>query len=81
MEILKKPVYFLNDVEFWPTFEIQICITLAIFWKNVAKVHFLESPQKSLTAYEMTALSKNEKILCFLGGYFFKIIIADILNF
>ena len=28
---LKQPVYFLNAVEFCPTFEIQIDITLAIF--------------------------------------------------
>ena len=28
---LKQPVYFLKAVEFWPTFDIQVDITLAIF--------------------------------------------------
>ena len=28
---LKQPVYFLKVVEFWPTFGIQVDITLAIF--------------------------------------------------
>ena len=27
---LKQPVYFLKAVEFWPTFDIQVDITLAI---------------------------------------------------
>ena len=40
---LKQLVYFLKTVEFCPTFNIQIDITLVIFWKK-----FLESPQKSL---------------------------------
>ena len=31
---LKKPVY-LRAIEFWPTFDIQISITLAIFWKKL----------------------------------------------
>ena len=30
---LKQPVYFLRAVEFRPTFEFQIDIDLAIFWK------------------------------------------------
>ena len=30
---LKQPVYFLKAVEFCPTFDIQIDITLAIFWE------------------------------------------------
>ena len=29
---LKQPVYFLRAVEFWPIFDIQISITLAIFF-------------------------------------------------
>ena len=28
---LKQPVYFLKSVEFWPTFDIHIDITLVIF--------------------------------------------------
>ena len=39
---------------FWSTFDIQVDITLAIFWKK------LQNPQKSLktrrTYYEITAL-------------------------
>ena len=32
---LKQPVYFLRAVEFWPTFDIQISITLALFWEKL----------------------------------------------
>ena len=32
---LKQPVYVLKGVEFWPTFAIQIDITLAIFWEKL----------------------------------------------
>ena len=32
---LKQPVYFLKAVEFWPTFDIQVDITLAIFRKKL----------------------------------------------
>ena len=32
---LKQPVYFLRAVEFWPTFDIQIDITLVIFWEKL----------------------------------------------
>ena len=44
----KQPVYFLKAIEFWPSFDIQVDITLVIFWLKVAKPHLLESPQKSL---------------------------------
>ena len=40
-------VYFLKAVEFCPSFDIQIDITLAIS-RKVAKSHFSESPQESL---------------------------------
>ena len=30
---LKKLVFFLRVVDFWPTFDIQIDITLALFWE------------------------------------------------
>ena len=30
-KILKQSAYFLRDVEFWPTFDIQVSIALAIF--------------------------------------------------
>ena len=32
---LKPRVYFLRAVEFWPTSDIQISITLAIFWEKL----------------------------------------------
>ena len=32
---LKQLVYYLRAVKFWPTFEVQISITLAIFWKKL----------------------------------------------
>ena len=30
---LKQVVFFLKAVEFWPTFDTQVDITLAIFWE------------------------------------------------
>ena len=45
---LKRSVYILRAFEFWASFDIQIDITLPVFWKRVMKLHFLESPQKSL---------------------------------
>ena len=39
-KILKQPVYFLSTVEFWPTFDIQISITCAIFWEKLQKYTF-----------------------------------------
>ena len=41
---VKQPVCLLRVVEFLPTFDIQISIT---FLGKVAKLYFLESPQKS----------------------------------
>ena len=32
---LKQPVYFLKAVEFWPTFDIHVDITLAIFQEKL----------------------------------------------
>ena len=32
---LKQPVYFLKTVEFWPAFDIQSDMTLAISWENL----------------------------------------------
>ena len=40
---LKQPVYFLRSVEFWPTFDIQISITLAIFLENLQNYTFYKS--------------------------------------
>ena len=35
MENTKEPVYFLKAVEFWPTFDIQVDTTLAMFWEKL----------------------------------------------
>ena len=32
---LKQSAYFLRAVEFWSSFDIQISITLAIFWQKL----------------------------------------------
>ena len=32
---LKQLAYFLRAVQFWPTFDIQINVTLAIFWEKL----------------------------------------------
>ena len=32
---LKQPIYFLKAVEFWPTFDIQVDIALAVFWEKL----------------------------------------------
>ena len=37
---LKEPTYFLRAVEFWSTFDIQICITLAILWGKLLNYTF-----------------------------------------
>ena len=37
---LKETIYFLRAVEFWPTFDIQIDITLAIFWEKLQNQTF-----------------------------------------
>ena len=45
---LKQPVYFLRAVEFWPTFDIQIEITLAIFWDK-SQNHTFQKAQRTLS--------------------------------
>ena len=37
---LKQPVYFLRTVEFSPTFDIEISITLDIFWEKMQNYTF-----------------------------------------
>ena len=37
---LKQPVYFLRAVELWPTFDIQISITLDIVWEKLQNYTF-----------------------------------------
>ena len=37
---LKQPNYLLRSVEFWPTFDIQTAITLAIFWEKLQNYTF-----------------------------------------
>ena len=40
MRTLKQPIYFLKTVEFCPTFNNQIDITLAIFWEKLQNYTF-----------------------------------------
>ena len=37
---LKKSCPFLRSIEFWPTFDMQISITLAIFWERLQNYTF-----------------------------------------
>ena len=73
--IFKQTAYFLRAFEFWPTFDIQISITLAIFWKKLQNYTF-QKAQRSLsklasihinraTHYEKIALKKILKICVF----------------
>ena len=47
---LKQPIYFLKAVELWPTFNIQIDITLTIFWENLQN-HIFAETQRSLSKH------------------------------
>ena len=40
---LKQPVYFLKAAEFWPTFDIQVDITLALFWERLQNHMFYKA--------------------------------------
>ena len=37
---LRQLVYFLKAIEFWPTFDIQMNITLATFWEKLENYTF-----------------------------------------
>ena len=80
---LKQPVYFLKTVEFFSTFNIQIAITLAIFWEKLQNYTF-QKTHRSLSKhanihilinrashYEITALQKYEKFEFLLATPFF----------
>ena len=47
LKTLKEPVYCLRVVKFWPTSDIQISITLAIFWE-CCETALLRNSHKSL---------------------------------
>ena len=87
----RKLLYFLKAVECWPTFYIEIGITLTIFLEKLQNRTF-EKAHRSLskhanifinraTHYKITAIEKKKKKLKFFGGSFSKTKIADILNF
>ena len=78
---LKQPLYFLKAVEFCSTFDIQIGITLAIFWEKLQNYTF-QKTHRSLSKhanihinrafhYEITALQKYEKFEFLLAAPFF----------
>ena len=60
---LKQPVYFLRAVEFWPTFDIQISLTLAIFWGKVTKLHFFRNPTEVSQNMPAFIFKKNDKFV------------------
>ena len=79
---LKQPVYFLKVVEFCSTFDIQIDITLAIFWEKLQN-HTFQKTHRSLskhanihiniaTHYEIMAFQKYEKFEFLSAAPFFK---------
>ena len=79
---LKQPLYFLKAVEFCSTFDIQIGITLAIFWEKLQNYTF-QKTHRSLSKhanihinrafhYEITALQKYEKFEFLLAAPSFK---------
>ena len=90
MENTRKTCLFLRAVEVWPTFDIQINITLAVFWEKLQNYTFRKPTEVSQNTptfipmgdshYEVTALKKMKNLCCF-GSSFFKIKIAEILNF
>ena len=43
MENTKTTRLFLRAVEFWPTFDIQIDITLAVFWEKLQNCTFYKA--------------------------------------
>ena len=47
---LKQPVYFLKAVEFWPTFDFHVNITLAIFREKL-QIHTLKKANRSLSKH------------------------------
>ena len=86
IENTKQPVYFLKAVEFCSTFDIQIDITLAIFWgklqdQTFQKTHRSLSKHANIhinraTHYEITALQKYEKFAFLLAAPFLKKILT-----
>ena len=74
---IKQPVYFLRAVAFWSTFDIQISITFATFWEKLQNYSFKNPTEVS----QNTPTFKKNETFVFFGGSFFKIKIADILNF
>ena len=73
---LKQTVYFLKAVEFCPTFEIQIDITLAIFQERLQN-HILQKAHRSLSKQfniyinRATHYEKNVSLKIFKNCVFF----------
>ena len=79
---LKQSVYFLKAVEFCPTFDIQIDITLAIFREKLQN-HTFQKAHRSLskhvnihinraTHYEITTPSLKHEKFVFFWRFFFQ---------
>ena len=87
---LKQPVYFLKAIEFWPTFDIQVYITLAIFREKLQTTPFRKSIEVSQNASTFISIGlpitkykpfKNIRNLCFFVASFSNVKVADIWNF
>ena len=73
MENTKITCLFLRAAESWPTFDIQISMTLAIFWESCKTALFrkpTEVPQNTPTFISieppiLAALASKQKLLTF----------------
>ena len=57
---LKQLVHILKAVEFWPTFDIQIDITLSMFWEKLQNCTFRKPTEVSQNS--PTFMSKGQPI-------------------
>ena len=90
MEDIKETCLFLRAAEFCPTFDIRISIALVIFGKSCKTTLFRKPTGVSQNTPAFISLEapitkqrsfKNENNVCYFGGSFFKMKIADILDF
>ena len=77
---VKQAVYFLKAIEFWPTFDIQVDITL-YFGKSCKTTPFRTPTETYQNTSTLISIAlpipkqqpcKNMRNLCFFGGSFFK---------
>ena len=80
IQSVKQAVYFLKAIEFWPTFDIQVDITL-YFGKSCKTTPFRTPTETYQNTSTLISIAlpipkqqpcKNMRNLCFFGGSFFK---------